>query len=131
MTEEDRNNICRLMCLVVLADKKVFMSEINAFARMLGSLQDAAHLDNPMNEADIREWFADHRYEIESWLGKNMRRDKILELFGALKSFHYKKALFDALTQIAVADDVLHASEIEILKLGAAVWNIDPPEGLR
>ena len=131
MTEDDRNNICKLMCLVVLADKRVFVSEINTLVQMMLSIQDATHVKNPMDGAELRDWFADHRYEIESILNSDQRHEEIIDLFKRLDHFRYKPALLEALAQIAVADDVLHSNEIEILKLGAEVWKIEPPEGLR
>ncbi len=130
MTETETHHICTLMCMVILADERVFLSEIETFTKTLNSLQRATRTDDLMTEDMARDWFADNRFQIEAVLESTNKKKQIADLFKALGSFEFKGALLEALALIASADQELHANEVDIVRIGAQVWNREIPERL-
>ncbi len=128
MEDAELHGICTLMCLVILADKRVFMSEIETFTQTLNSLQRATGSSHILTQAEARDWFADNRFQIEAILAAPDRQTLIQNIYNDISEFKYKGALLEALALIAAADRELHAEEINVIRIGALTWGHELPE---
>ena len=53
--------------------------------------------------------------------------DRLSKIFLALKGFEYKSQLLTAMKRIAVSDQELHQSEIDLMDLAATYWQMETP----
>ena len=127
MTPAQRDLVYTLLGAVILADRKVRTVEIDTFKSLVKGFQSALKQIDPLTDNEIESWFAINRPDIESLMNGSEGADRLSKIFLALKGFEYKSQLLTAMKRIAVSDQELHQSEIDLMDLAATYWQMETP----
>ena len=127
MTPTQRDLVYTLLGAVILADQKVRSVEIETFKALVSGFQSALKQVDPLSPEEIESWFEVNRGDIEMMMGAPDVVDRLSKILAALEDFPYKPQLLKAMDRIALSDQELHPSEIDLIALAAAYWNIETP----
>jgi len=117
LTSNQRDALRYLLAAVVLADGRIFESELAAYAVKLRGL-----IGEESDPAEESRWLLDHALEVKThmsgpggraWLGRQVL---VLHSSGRIGE------LLDALWSVAVSDRDLHPAESDIIDLAFSLW---------
>ncbi len=127
MTPAQRDLVYTLLGAVILADQKVRAVEIETFTALVKGFQSALKQVDPLSDEEIETWFDVNRKDIETMMAGPDSADRLTKILAALDGFEYKIQLLKAMDRIAVSDQELHPSEIDLIAVAAAYWQIEKP----
>lgn len=126
MHSQNWNDALTLLCMMIMADGKVYQEEVEAFKKAAVQLKDAVSPEMMVTEKMAYDWFVLHKDDISQKMSSVYIVDATREVFDRLKSLSNKKELIIALMKIALSDGHQHKSENQIMLRACEAWDLDP-----
>lgn len=113
----DVQSVLEILAMTMFADKQVLATEIQCFVEVVLRFQDQNSLSSEMSEADVIQWYEDHKAALASTLDNQTFESWMDEKIESLKDFSDLHQLLRAMDEIAMADGERHISEkaLEVL----------------
>lgn len=127
MHAQNWHDTLTLLCMMILADGKVFPEEVKTFKKAAVDLRNAVSPNLMLTEHMAMDWFLLHRDKILTSMSSVYFPDTIATLLKNLNSVPNKKNLILTLMKVALADGYKHNSENRILQNACKVWKLDMP----
>lgn len=118
--------LLRLLGLIVMADKKVYQEETEAFTNAAVQLQKIISPEMMMTRKMALDWFIDHRDRLKEITYTQDYARELTEITTQLQGLPEKIDVIRAMITIATADDAYHVKEKVIIQKTMQHWNIDP-----
>ncbi len=135
MSVERWNDIFSLLSMVVIADKRVYKEEVDAFVASVMDIKaaiDKAARDKAVSDDDTLitaglafEWFRGNRADILAQVSAPEYPMSALKKIFALDGFAQRKEILRAMLIISMADKDYHPSEENLVDIAAAHWGLD------
>ena len=118
------NDIFRLLAMVIIADKRVYKEEVDAFIDSAMDIK-AAISDETLITRDMAfEWFRGHRDEIMALAKTPEYSVSALRIIMSMTEFKHRDAVLRAMISVSMADDEFHPSEESLVVIAAAHWKL-------
>ena len=128
MISQIMDDMLSLLVAVIIADKRIYAQEIEAYVREATKLQTILKLKPKMSEAKLLMWYELNKDAVEEQaLGENLET-WLYERLNRLGRFEEKAAMLEAMRQIAIADNEVHVSERALIVLTARQWVLHPSQ---
>lgn len=118
------NSVLNLIAATILADKRVFASEVEVFIQQASRLEIVQRLDPKISEAKLLAWYELYKEAIESNLRTPYFKDWYYGLLEQISSLQDKEKLLDVMRNISAADGEVHVSERALIILAERYWGI-------
>lgn len=126
MSVQRWNDIFALLSMVIIADKRVFKEEVDAFINGVMEIKALATEDETLVTRNIAmEWFKAHRDEITSRLESLQRSELELRHIQKLNDYPHREAVLRTMVAVSLADNSLHRREQNLIEVAAANWKLD------
>ena len=126
MHSQNWNDALTLLCMMIMADGKVYQEEVQAFRKAAVQLRDAVSPEIMVTEKMAHDWFVLHKDNISQKMSSVYVVDATREVFNRLKPLPNKKELIVALMKIALSDGHQHHAENKIMLRACEAWDLDP-----
>lgn len=120
--QTDSQNVLELLAITMFADKQVLAAEIQAFTDIILRFQRENILATELSEAEIINWYEDHKEDLKQVVNHNAFEPWISEKIRALRDFPDKHLLLRGIDEIAEADGEKHVSEKALEVITAKKW---------
>lgn len=127
MSTESWHDIMTLLSLVVLADKRVYKEEMDAFVSGAVQLNGQVNPGLFITEKMALSWFVDNRDSLKASMESPSINIKIDRMIGSLKPLKNKQAILKVMKSIARADSDYHRTEHYIINRAATLWGVQMP----
>jgi len=116
---QDIEDILTLFAMTILADRRLFMEELELFMDLSGMIEPFNTSPEQLTGANMLEWFENNKEHLlvkldapdfETWI------KTILERLAPLSD---KSIILKAMSALSIADDNVHISERSLLSLTA------------
>lgn len=124
MTSEEWHNVMTLLTLVILADKRVYKEEVDAFVVSVKKLNETISPEIFMTEGMAFDWFKSNRSRVTNLLVGPKIEQNIQELISNTKNVPGKAAIIRAMQEIANADSDYHKNEETVIGRCAKGWKL-------
>jgi len=119
-------DLLSLLTAVIVADKRTFAAEIDAFLSEVPKLQQTLGITPKWSEAQILMWYELNKDEVrEQALGPYLKT-WLYDRVNRLASIQNKPAILEAMRQIAISDGKMVVSERALIVLTARQWVLYP-----
>lgn len=126
MHSRNWNDALTLLCMMIMADGKVYHEEVATFKSAAVQLRNAVSPEIMVTEKMAEDWFILHKDEISRKMSTVFRAAATQEVFERLKTLPNKKELIIALLKIAVSDGHQHRAEHQLMLKACEAWDLDP-----
>lgn len=121
------DKIFRLLAIVIVVDRKVFVEEIEAFIASVTALNKTIG-DPSLRQNMIFDWYLQHRDSLMERVEANDVEVEIYALIPALNALPEKNRIIEAMRAISAADGHYHEREIAVVNLAARFWGEACPD---
>ena len=118
------NSVLNLIAATILADKRVFASEVEVFIREASRLELVKRLDPKMSEAKLLSWYELYKDAIEANLKTPYFKDWYYSLLEQISALPDKEHMLDVMRHISAADNEIHVSERALVALAERYWDM-------
>ena len=130
MSVDRWNDIFALLSMVIIADKRVYKEEVDAFVTSVMDIKAASDKasidDDTLITADLAfEWFRGNRDDILAQVSAPEYPMSALKKIFALDGFAQRKEVLRAMLLISMADKDYHPSEENLVDIAAAHWGLN------
>jgi uncharacterized tellurite resistance protein B-like protein len=126
MTSQIMDDLLCLLMAVIVADKRVFAQEVQAFLTEAAKLQVKFEIMPQWSEAKFLMWYELNKATVKQQaLGPNLE-SWLYERVGRLAVIDDKPAILEAMRQVALADGEIRVSEQALIVLTARQWVLHP-----
>jgi len=126
MTSQRMDDLLSLLMAVIVADKRVFAEEIQAFLSEATKLQATLELKPKWSEAQLLMWYEMNKDDVKAQALGPYLKTWLYERVDRLADIENKPAILEAMRQIAVSDGNMHVSERALIVLTARQWVLHP-----
>ena len=123
------NEILRMLCMMVLADGKVYKEEVDTFVEAGMALRDELTPDMLLTRKMVLDWFVLHRAEISAGMDEFAYDNTLSSVLENLQDLADKRGVLAAMRKIALSDGFHHTSEKDLLQIAANTWSVDLEDG--
>jgi len=128
MNIERWNDIFKLLAMVIIADKRVYKEEVDAFVNSAMTIKAAVSDDTLITRDMAFEWFRGHRDEILALSKTPDYSVTALRIIISMTEFEHRAAVLSAMVAVSMADEEFHPSEESMVVIAAAHWKLNLPE---
>ena len=128
MNIERWNDIFKLLAMVIIADKRVYKEEVDAFVGSAMAIKAAVSDDTLITRDMAFEWFRGHRDEILALSKTPDYSVTALRIIMSMTDFKHRGAVLRAMVAVSMADEEFHPSEESMVVIAAAHWKLKLPE---
>ena len=125
MISADLNDLLNLIAVTILADKRVFTSEVETFISATSRLQDVRHIEPRISEAKLLLWYEMNKDDLQTRIASSNFKNWFYGCLSRLDHIKNKRSIIKVMQEIAMADNELHVSEKALIALTANYWNIN------
>ena len=118
------NSVLNLIAAAIMADKRVFASEVEVFVKEASQLEIVQRLDPVMSEAKLLEWYELYKDAIEANLKTPYFKDWYYSLLKQISALPDKEQMLEVMRKISAADDEIHVSERALVRLAERYWDM-------
>jgi len=118
------NHVLSLMAAVVLSDKRIREDEIKSFIKNARLMARELNQELDLSDELLQGWFEAKREGIAKQLTGGNADAFFVENIIALEPFAPKQVLLNCLISISASDAELHHSEVDLVNLAAAYWEL-------
>lgn len=126
MILKDLDNILSLLAVTIIADKRVFAAEIEAFVKATTQLKQARLIEPKLSEAKLLSWYEMNKDALTEKVHSPYFKTWFYDCLDSLSDIPDKSALLKAMREISLSDGELHVSERALIVLAELHWNISP-----
>ena len=116
------SNILNLIAVTILADKRIYASEIETFIKATSQLDAVKSLEPKISEARLLSWYELNKADIQEKIATPYFKDWFYKLLDQLAHIPEKKPILDVMKSIAEADGEVHVSERALMTLAERYW---------
>lgn len=127
MTQNDTHHILSLLAATIFADKRVFSTEITAFAQGAASLDVLRNNHPKLSEAKLLVWYEVNKEHIKEKMTTPYFQDWFYDLLDKVSETKDKGSVLSVIKKISKADGEIHVSEKALYTLAARYWDIELP----
>ena len=125
MHSRNWNDALTLLCMMIIADGKIYQEEVEAFKTAAVQLRDVVSPEMMVTKKMAHDWFVLHKDEITLNMTEPFRATAMEDVFDRLNTLPNKKELITALLKVALSDGHQHRSENKIMVQACKAWNLD------
>lgn len=122
------DDLLTLLALTILADKRVFSQEVEAFLEAARTLQADLDMEANLTNASLLAWFENNRDSLKLTLTHPEFENRVNALFMRVSILPNKQPILERMLSIAASDDEIHVSEQALIILAAKHWNVETPK---
>lgn len=126
MIPKDLDNILSLLAVTIIADKRVFAAEIQAFVKATTQLKQALLIEPKLSEAKLLSWYEMNKDDLTEKVHSPYFKTWFYDCLDSLADLPDKSALLKAMGDISLSDGELHVSERALIVLAKLHWKMDP-----
>ena len=126
MISQRMDDLLCLLMAVIVADKRTFAEEIQAFTTEAAKLQTTLGLEPKWSEAQLLMWYEMNKDEVRSQALGPYLKTWLYERVDRLADIENKPAILEAMRQVAISDGKIHVSERALIVLTARQWVLSP-----
>jgi len=116
------NSVLNLIAATILADKRVYACEVEAFIKETNKLDLVRQLEPNISEAKLLAWYEMNKDAIEANLKSPYFKNWLYSLLDQISELTGKESILGVMQKIAYADDDVHVSERALIKLAERYW---------
>jgi len=120
-------DILTLLCMVVLADKKVYQEEVEAFQTAAISLKDKYNPDVMLTHHMLKDWFLLNRDELTDLMDRPEYGFKVRQLTNNLRDRVECADIASAFMKVSISDGHQHRKENDIIRQACQNWGVPLP----
>lgn len=124
MISNKLDDVLSLLAITIMADKRVFSTEIESFLKVANNLPCARLIDPSLSEARLLNWYEMNKGALRKKVNGSHFKPWFYDCLGRIGNAHNKEDLQAAIHKIALSDGDLHFSEQALMVLTARYWNI-------
>ena len=124
MHSRNWNDALTLLCMMIIADGKVYQEEVQVFKTAAVKLRDAVSPGMMVTEKMAQDWFFLHKDRIAHNMLPPLRDAALAKVFEKLQSLENKAELLSALEKISLSDGHQHRSENLLITQACQAWGI-------
>jgi uncharacterized tellurite resistance protein B-like protein len=117
------NSILNLIAATILADKRVYASEVEAFITETSKLALVKQLEPNISEAKLLAWYEMNKDAVEANLKGPYFKNWLYSLLDQISKLNGKDQILEVMNKIARADDNVHVSERALIRLAERYWD--------
>lgn len=118
------NSVLNLIAATILADKRIYASEVEAFITESSQLELIKRLDPKISEARLLSWYELNKDAIEANLATPYFKDWYYALLDQISDLPDKKTILGVMRKISAADNDIHVSERALITLAERHWGL-------
>lgn len=118
------NDIFRLLAMVIIADKRVYKEEVDAFVDSAMVIKAASKDDTLITRDMAFEWFRGNRDDILTLAKSPEFSVSALKIIMSLNEFEHRETILRAMIAVSMADSEFHPSEESLIVIAAAHWKL-------
>lgn len=122
--KNELSDILSLIAATILADKRVYASEIDAFIKTTSKLDVVVRLEPKISEARLLSWYEQNKDDIRQKITAPYFKDWFYKLLDQLAHLSEKKPILDVMRDISQADGEVHISERALITLAERYWGV-------
>lgn len=126
MITKDLDDVLSLLGVTIIADKRVFSAEIEAFLKAAKDLKLARLIDPKLSEARLLAWYEMNKDDLTEKVHSPYFKTWFYDCLDSLADLPDKSALLKAMGDISLSDGELHVSERALIVLAKLHWKMDP-----
>ena len=126
MASKEMDDLLCLLMAVIVADKRTFAEEIDAFLMEAAELQTTLETDPKWSEAQLLMWYELNKDEVRQQALGPYLKTWLYERVNRLTHIIDKPAVLESMRRIAISDGATHVSERALIVLTARQWMINP-----
>lgn len=126
MIPKDLDNILSLLAVTIIADKRVFAAEIQAFVKATTQLKQALLIEPKLSEAKLLSWYEMNKDDLTEKVHSPYFKTWFYDCLDSLADLPDKSALLKAMGDISLSDGELHVSERALIVLAKLHWKMEP-----
>lgn len=124
MNIERWNDIFKLLAMVIIADKRVYKEEVDAFVDSVMDIKATVNDDTLITRDMAFEWFRGNRDETLAVAKSPEFSVTALKIIMSLNEFEHREAILTAMVTVSMADSEFHPSEESLVVIAAAHWKL-------
>lgn len=125
MNTQNWKDTLSLLCIMILADEKVYQEEVESFQNAAVALRDALNPKLMLTRHMAQEWFVVHKEELQQSISDHNKDKTVAGLLNNLRDLPERKELLVALMKIAMSDGHRHTSEVKIIERATQTWELE------
>lgn len=126
MTSQRLDDLLCLLMAVIVADKRTFAEEIQAFLTEAAKLQITLNLKPKWSEAQLLMWYELNKADVKTAVLGPYLKTWLYERVNRLADIEDKPAILEAMRLVAISDGKMHVSERALIVLTARQWVLYP-----
>lgn len=119
------NSVLNLIAATILADKRVYASEVEMFIKEASALKLVRQLEPKMSEARLLSWYELNKDAIEENLKAPYFKDWYYKILKQISELPEKKSILEVMRKISKADNEIHVSERALITLAERYWKLN------
>ena len=117
------NSVLNLIAATILADKRVYAAEVEAFIKETSKLDLVRQLEPNISEAKLLAWYDMNKAAVEANLKGPYFKNWLYSLLDQISELNGKDEILEVMNKIARADDNVHVSERALIRLAKRYWD--------
>lgn len=117
-------DIFKLLAMVIIADKRVYKEEVDAFVNCAMEIKSGINDDTLITRDMAFEWFRGNRDDILALAKSPEFSVTALKIIMSLNEFEHREAVLRAMIAVSMADSEFHPSEESLIVIAAAHWKL-------
>ncbi|MDA8708526.1 TerB family tellurite resistance protein [Hellea sp.] len=122
MISKEHDALMSLLAAVIIADKRVFAQEIEAYVEATLKLQNTLKLGPKLSEAKILLWYETNKANVKGKVAGPDFTAWLYECLDSLALVKGRQAILNGMNEIALADGVMHDDERALMTIAATRW---------
>ena len=119
------DSVLNLIAATILADKRVYASEVEVFIKQSSRLKLIRRLDPKISEAKLLSWYELNKDSINDRLSTPYFKDWFYATLDQIAELPDKQTILDVMRKISAADDDVHVSERALITLAERYWKLN------
>lgn len=119
------DSVLNLIAATILADKRVYASEVDVFIKQSSRLKLIRRLDPKISEAKLLSWYELNKDSINDRLSTPYFKDWFYATLDQIAELPDKQTILDVMRKVSAADDDIHVSERALITLAERYWKLN------
>ena len=119
------DSVLNLIAATILADKRVYASEVEVFIKQSSRLKLIRRLDPKISEAKLLSWYELNKDSINDRLSTPYFKDWFYATLDKIAELPDKQTILEVMRKISAADDDVHVSERALITLAERYWKLN------
>ena len=119
------DSVLNLIAATILADKRVYASEVEVFIKQSSRLKLIRRLDPKISEAKLLSWYELNKDSINDRLSTPYFKDWFYATLDQIAELPDKQTILEVMRKISAADDDVHVSERALITLAERYWKLN------